>query len=258
MDLITGTTTYEGFGDVDFVVEAVPEKMEIKQSVFRELDAATPGHAILASNTSSLSITEIGDDAARRQGRRLPLLLPGLGDAAGRGHRRRGHLAGDGHRRLQLRPGDQEAADRLRRGARLRRQQNPDGDDRRDLARPGGAGPLPEAIDQAIAAAKARRWGRSSSPTCSGSTPSARRRAPHESYGETFYVHKGLQQLVADGKLGAKSGGEGFFKDGEQNIPGDGDPDAEELVAMFTCRAWSRPACWSRKASARSATSTSG
>ena len=59
----------------------------------------------------------------------------------------------------------------------------------------------------------------------------------NESYGEAFYVHKGLQQLVGEGKLGAKSGGEGFFKDGEQTIPGDADPDAEELVAMFTCRA---------------------
>ena len=58
-----------------------------------------------------------------------------------------------------------------------------------------------------------------------------------ESYGETFYVHQGLKQLVADGKLGAKSGGEGFFKDGEQTVPGDGEPDAEELVAMFTGRA---------------------
>jgi len=35
MGLITGTTSYEGFGDVDFVVEAVPERMEIKQAVFR-------------------------------------------------------------------------------------------------------------------------------------------------------------------------------------------------------------------------------
>src|ERR1035441_7866393 len=57
----------DGFdiGDVDFVVEAVPERMEIKQSVFAELDAATPGHAILASNTSSLSITEIGEATLR-------------------------------------------------------------------------------------------------------------------------------------------------------------------------------------------------
>jgi 3-hydroxyacyl-CoA dehydrogenase len=60
LGLIVGTTDYEGFGDVDFVVEAVPERIEIKRTVFAELDACTPGHAILASNTSSLSITEMG------------------------------------------------------------------------------------------------------------------------------------------------------------------------------------------------------
>jgi 3-hydroxyacyl-CoA dehydrogenase len=63
--LITGATGYEGFGDVDFVIEAVPEKMKIKQQVFEELDAATPGHAILASNTSSLSISEMGGVTSR-------------------------------------------------------------------------------------------------------------------------------------------------------------------------------------------------
>src|SRR5919108_2427837 len=63
--LITGTTTYDEFGDVDFVIEAVPEKMDIKQTVFRELDEATPGHAILASNTSSLSISEMGEATLR-------------------------------------------------------------------------------------------------------------------------------------------------------------------------------------------------
>jgi 3-hydroxyacyl-CoA dehydrogenase len=62
---ITGTTEYEGFGDVDFVVEAVPERMQIKQAVFAELDAVTPGHAILASNTSSLSISEMGEATSR-------------------------------------------------------------------------------------------------------------------------------------------------------------------------------------------------
>jgi 3-hydroxyacyl-CoA dehydrogenase len=65
LSLITGTTSYDEFGDVDFVIEAVPEKMEIKHAVFAELDAATPGHAILASNTSGLSITEIGDATNR-------------------------------------------------------------------------------------------------------------------------------------------------------------------------------------------------
>jgi 3-hydroxyacyl-CoA dehydrogenase len=63
--LITGTTAYDGFGDVDFVVEAVPERIEIKQAVFSELDEVTPGHAILSSNTSSLSITEIGEATSR-------------------------------------------------------------------------------------------------------------------------------------------------------------------------------------------------
>ena len=62
---ITGTTEYEGFGDVDLVVEAVPERMQVKQAVFAELDALTPGHAILASNTSSLSISEIGSATTR-------------------------------------------------------------------------------------------------------------------------------------------------------------------------------------------------
>jgi 3-hydroxyacyl-CoA dehydrogenase len=62
---ITGSLDYDGFGDVDFVIEAVPEKMEIKQSVFAELDAVTPGHAILSSNTSSLSISEMAEATQR-------------------------------------------------------------------------------------------------------------------------------------------------------------------------------------------------
>jgi 3-hydroxyacyl-CoA dehydrogenase len=62
---IAGTLEYDDFGDVDFVVEAVPERMEIKQAVFADLDAVTPGHAILASNTSSLSVTEMGEATTR-------------------------------------------------------------------------------------------------------------------------------------------------------------------------------------------------
>jgi 3-hydroxyacyl-CoA dehydrogenase len=62
---IGGTTGYDGFGDVDFVIEAVPERMGVKQAVFAELDEVTPGHAILASNTSSLSITEMGEATLR-------------------------------------------------------------------------------------------------------------------------------------------------------------------------------------------------
>src|SRR5579859_6518419 len=65
MGRIQAATTYEGFGDVDFVIEAVPERMEVKLAVFGELDGATPSHAILESNTSSLSITEIGEATLR-------------------------------------------------------------------------------------------------------------------------------------------------------------------------------------------------
>jgi 3-hydroxyacyl-CoA dehydrogenase len=62
---IDGTTSYDGFGDVDFVIEAVPERMNIKHAVFGELDEATPGHAIIASNTSALSITEMAEATTR-------------------------------------------------------------------------------------------------------------------------------------------------------------------------------------------------
>ena len=65
LGLIEGTTSYAPFGDVDFVIEAVPERMDLKRRVFAELDACTPGHAILASNTSSLSITEMGEATSR-------------------------------------------------------------------------------------------------------------------------------------------------------------------------------------------------
>jgi 3-hydroxyacyl-CoA dehydrogenase len=63
--LITAATGYGDFGDVDFVIEAVPERMDIKQAVFSELDEVTPGHAILASNTSAMSITQLGEVTIR-------------------------------------------------------------------------------------------------------------------------------------------------------------------------------------------------
>ncbi|MGC8825448.1 MAG: 3-hydroxyacyl-CoA dehydrogenase [Anaerolineae bacterium] len=59
LDLITPTLTYDGFEDVDIVIEAVPEKMSIKQRVFAELDEICPEGTIFASNTSALSISEM-------------------------------------------------------------------------------------------------------------------------------------------------------------------------------------------------------
>lgn len=51
--------TLEDAATVDLVVEAIIENMDIKTKVFKQLDAIAPAHAILASNTSSLPITEI-------------------------------------------------------------------------------------------------------------------------------------------------------------------------------------------------------
>jgi 3-hydroxybutyryl-CoA dehydrogenase len=51
--------------DADLVVEAVPEKLELKQSIFTMLDEAAPEGAILASNTSSISITQVASFTGR-------------------------------------------------------------------------------------------------------------------------------------------------------------------------------------------------
>lgn len=49
----------EGFSDADFVIEAVFEEIGVKQRVFAEVEAVVPAHAILATNTSSLSVSEM-------------------------------------------------------------------------------------------------------------------------------------------------------------------------------------------------------
>ncbi len=56
---IKGTLTLEDFSDCDYVVEAVVEDVKAKQDVFRELDKVCPKHAILASNTSTISVINI-------------------------------------------------------------------------------------------------------------------------------------------------------------------------------------------------------
>lgn len=61
---ITATTDWRAFSDVDLAIEAVTERMDIKQSVFRELELYCPRHAILASNTSALSIGSIAEAIA--------------------------------------------------------------------------------------------------------------------------------------------------------------------------------------------------
>ncbi|HEX3174105.1 MAG TPA: enoyl-CoA hydratase-related protein, partial [Solirubrobacterales bacterium] len=239
MGLITGTTSYEEFGDVDFVVEAVPERMEIKQAVFREIDAATPGHAVLASNTSSLSITEMGEATLRADkvvgfhffypASVMPLVEVIAGDDTSQETATAAYNFAQAIKKQPIVCGEVPGfvVNRVLMatiGEIWRAQEE--------------HGLSLKAIDEAIAAAKAAPMGPFFLTDLLG-LDTVLHVAEHlaASYGEGFYVHKGLQQLVADGKLGAKGGGEGFFKDGEQTVPGEAEPDAEELVAMFTGRA---------------------
>lgn len=63
---VATTTSYEQAGkDMDFAIEASPENMELKKTIFAKLDEVAPPHAILASNTSTLSITEMGKATKR-------------------------------------------------------------------------------------------------------------------------------------------------------------------------------------------------
>ena len=62
---IRPTTAFDGVSDCGLVVEAVPESREIKQAVFRELAMRVAPEAILATNTSSISITELAAGVPR-------------------------------------------------------------------------------------------------------------------------------------------------------------------------------------------------
>ena len=58
--LVTGTTDKADFADCDWVIEAVFEELEIKQNVFAEIEQHISPEAVLATNTSSLSVEQIG------------------------------------------------------------------------------------------------------------------------------------------------------------------------------------------------------
>jgi 3-hydroxybutyryl-CoA dehydrogenase len=57
--IVWGQSLAQAVEHADVVVEAIPERMELKLDAFRAVDAAAPSHALLGSNTSSLSVTEI-------------------------------------------------------------------------------------------------------------------------------------------------------------------------------------------------------
>lgn len=64
---LSGTTDLAVAANADLIIEAIPERIELKRQVFGELDSMAPADCILASNTSSLSIAEIAAATGRRE-----------------------------------------------------------------------------------------------------------------------------------------------------------------------------------------------
>ncbi len=211
--LITGTTDYAGFGDVDFVIEAVPERMEIKQNVFSELDEVTPGHAILSSNTSSLSITEMGESTSRpdkvvgfhffypASAMRLIEVIEGE-DTAPETVQVAMSLA-QRIRKMPIRCGEAPGfvVNRILNSSvsELWRFQEETGIDLQEL-------------DKIVGESKAAPMGPFFLTDLLG-LDTVLHVAEHlrESYGDRFFVHRQMQELVAGGDLGAKTG-KGFYE----------------------------------------------
>jgi 3-hydroxyacyl-CoA dehydrogenase len=215
MALITGTTDYGDFGDVDFVIEAVPERMEIKQAVFSELDEVTSGRTILASNTSSLSITEMGEVTGRPDKvvgfhffypasvMRLIEVIEGE-DTSPETAAAAVNFA-QRIRKLAIRCAEAPGfvVNRILNSSvsELWRLQEETGMDVKEL-------------DELIAESKAAPMGPFFLTDLLG-LDTVLHVAEHlqESYGERFYVHQGMRELVAAGELGAKTG-KGFYGHG--------------------------------------------
>lgn len=66
-NIITNTNLQDGVANADIVVEAATENIDLKLKIFKDLDQYSPAHAILATNTSSISITKIASVTARPQ-----------------------------------------------------------------------------------------------------------------------------------------------------------------------------------------------
>jgi enoyl-CoA hydratase/3-hydroxyacyl-CoA dehydrogenase len=237
---IHGTTSYERFGDVDLVVEAVPERMEIKQAVFAELDAATPGHAILASNTSSLSITEIAEVTLRPEkvigfhyfypASIMPLIEIVEGEETSAETVTSAVTFAQAIRKQPITCAEVPGfvVNRILNSgiSEVWREQEE-------------KGLSIKKIDEGVGAAGVVPVGPYHLVNLLG-LDTVLHVAEHlvESYGEErFYVPKGMQKLVADGKLGAKTGGNGFYDaQGEANIAGDAEPDVDELVELLSLK----------------------
>ncbi len=169
--LIDGVS-FAGLGDVDLVIEAMPERMEVKHRVFAELDVATPGHAILATTTAGLSITEIGEITLR------PEKVVGL------------HFAAP--RVVEVVESDDTAPETAQAAAnfvqKLRRSAV------RCVECPGFV------VNRVLTSVAAERGAATEQ---SG--------ALRDAYGDRFYVHQGMEELVEQGNLGRKTG-KGFYE----------------------------------------------
>jgi 3-hydroxyacyl-CoA dehydrogenase len=198
---------------VDFVIEAVPERIEVKQTVFAELDDVTPGHAILASNTSSLSVSEIALATGRPDkvlgfhffypASEMRLIEVIEGEDTAPETTQAAMSFAQTIRKTPIRCGEAPGfvVNRiLNSGAsELWRAQEEAGIDVKELDRivsEAGAAPVGPfyladllGLDTVVHVAEYLR----------------------ECYGESFYVHEGMRALVAQGKLGAKTG-EGFYE----------------------------------------------
>jgi enoyl-CoA hydratase / 3-hydroxyacyl-CoA dehydrogenase len=239
VDRIHGTTEYEGFGDVDFVIEAVPERMEIKRAVLSDLDAITPGHAILASNTSSLSITEIGEATSR------PDRVCGF----------HYFYPASVMRLVEVIEGDDTSSETL--SAAIAFAQT-------IRKMPISCAEVPGfVVNRILNSAMSEVWRMQEEQALSikkiDEAVTESKTAPmgpfylgdllgldtmlhvaeylDASYPGRMYVHGGLRELVAEGKLGAKTSGEGFYRNGDAAVPGDNAPDPEELADRFNLKA---------------------
>jgi 3-hydroxyacyl-CoA dehydrogenase len=210
---ITGTTSFDGFGDVDFVIEAVPETMAIKHQVFADLDAVTPGHAILASNTSGLPITEIADVTQR------PDKVVGF------------HFFWPASfmRLIEVIEGDETSPETTQAATTfaqqikkmpIRAQECPGFVVNRILVSTASeiwryqdeTGVPVEEIDEFIRERAQMPMGPFRVADMSGLDTTVKvARDMRDAYGDRFYVHRGMEERVERGDLGAKSG-KGFYE----------------------------------------------
>jgi 3-hydroxyacyl-CoA dehydrogenase len=217
LGLITGATDYEAFGDVDFVIEAVPERLDIKQAVFAELDEVTPGHAILASNTSALSITEIGEATGRLDkvvgfhffypASVMRLIEVIEGEYTSPETAQAASNFAQAIRKMPIRCGEAPGfvVNRILNSAasEIWRFQADTGADIKE-------------IDRLVGESKAAPMGPFYLADLLG-LDTVLHVAEHleESYGERFYVHEQMRALVAAGDLGVKTG-RGFYEHGDR------------------------------------------